>query len=379
VRERENKQILGEFMKTIFELAMSDFAVDQYEAVIRAKSGVLMAMGEPGTAKDAVFKSIADRNDWNYIDIRLSQIDEVEVGGMPKVISKNGVDVMSYAVPEWAIDANSKPTLIHFSELNRAKLEVRNAVLQVLNERTIGHKFSFNDTVYMCASGNLGDEDGTEVEEMDGALTNRMVFRRHNMTINEWVGNFAKDNVIEEIVSFITTNEGYFYRKGNDNDQAYASPRSWTNLSNFIKNTLGKNYDIESVKQLVSKFGNSYVGVASVKFLRWLEDFSVVSVKDVMTNFSKVKSAVEAMDRNRKEEIFSEIKNKIFGNFSEKVVKNVVSFLKLLDDDIIANYVSYSVDLATEGGEKAGKYSQRNLKILKKEFPKEFEYVVENL
>ena len=37
----------------------------------------------------------------------------------------------------------------------------------MLHERGIGTEFKFNDNVLMIASGNLGDEDGTDVEEFD--------------------------------------------------------------------------------------------------------------------------------------------------------------------------------------------------------------------
>jgi hypothetical protein len=40
-----------------------------------------------------------------------------------------------------------------------------------LLEREIGTAFKFNDNVLMMSSGNLGDEDGTDVEEFDSEQT----------------------------------------------------------------------------------------------------------------------------------------------------------------------------------------------------------------
>jgi len=105
------------------------------------------------------------------------------------------VKTLKHVVPEWAIKANMKPTLIHFEELNRSTLQVRNAALQLLLEREIGAFFKFNDSVYMMSSGNLGEEDGTDVEEFDQALNNRLIHYTHDMPFPEWKKEFADENV----------------------------------------------------------------------------------------------------------------------------------------------------------------------------------------
>ena len=161
----ENKllpEALKNRMNTLTEMEKT------YFQVMWAKYGVLNITSKPGVAKSAIGKSIADKMEFKYRDIRLTMVDETDVGLYPSVseIELDGqmIKCLDFVVPRWAIEANKQPTIIHFEELNRASQQVRNAALQILLERQIG-EFKFNDNVLMMSSGNLGDEDGTDVEE----------------------------------------------------------------------------------------------------------------------------------------------------------------------------------------------------------------------
>jgi len=154
-----------------------------YYQVMKAKSGVLFITAKPGVAKSAIARSIADKMDMAYEDVRLSMSDETDFK-FPHITTIDDVKVSDYAVPRWAFEANKRPTILHFEELNRAPQFVRNAALQILLERQIGnHKF--NDNVLMMASGNLGDEDGTDIEEFDSALNNRLIHYPHTLSYQE--------------------------------------------------------------------------------------------------------------------------------------------------------------------------------------------------
>jgi MoxR-like ATPase len=108
----------------------------KYFAIMWAKYGVLNITSKPGVAKSAIGRSIADKMNFRYIDIRLSMVDETDVGLYPTVseVETDGkmVKCLDFVVPRWAIEANKQPTIIHFEELNRASQQVRNAALQML-------------------------------------------------------------------------------------------------------------------------------------------------------------------------------------------------------------------------------------------------------
>ena len=123
----------------------------KYFSIMWAKYGVLNITSKPGVAKSALGRSIAEKMGFRYIDIRLSMVDETDVGLYPSVseveVDGKKVKCLDFVVPRWAIEANKQPTIIHFEELNRASQQVRNAALQMLLEREIGMDFKFNDNV----------------------------------------------------------------------------------------------------------------------------------------------------------------------------------------------------------------------------------------
>jgi hypothetical protein len=45
------------------------------------------------------------------------------------------------------------------------------------------------------SSGNLGDEDGTDVEEFDSALNNRLIHINHTLDVQEWL-DYAEEKIV---------------------------------------------------------------------------------------------------------------------------------------------------------------------------------------
>lgn len=336
----------------------------EYFNIMKTKSGVLFISSKPGLAKSSIAKNIANVMGFRYMDIRLSMVDETDVGLYPNIeeieIDEKAIKCLSFVVPKWAVIANTQPTIIHFEELNRASLNVRNAALQILLEREIGTEFKFNDNVFMLCSGNLGEEDGTDVEEFDSALNNRLIHVKHDLGFEEWIERFAKENVHPLIVSFIKNHAEYLYRKdGTQNDdspKAYATPRTWTFLSEYILSTVemlhgtsreeqmnGK-FDLEIIRELVNKVGTSYIGTSCVKFIKYLDETMRLSLNDILNDFPRVKGAIEKSNRDKKSELLNQLKQQEITKFSDKQVANVIGFLEMVDEDERVGYITDVID-----------------------------------
>ena len=205
-----------------------------------ARKGVPFLTSRPGIGKSAIWKTIAKKMRCAYFDIRLSMADETDMQFPNLVFSdKYSVHVIEHAIPEWATGANDVPAIVHFEELNRSPRQVRNAALQVLLDRAIGPRFQFNDNVFLVSSGNLGDEDNTDVDEMDSALNNRLIHIKHTLSFTEWE-DWAKGNIHPDIITFHRVKESaYFLSSIKDTENAYATPRSWEMLSEAIVNNFG--------------------------------------------------------------------------------------------------------------------------------------------
>ena len=326
----------------------------EYLAIMWPKYGVLNITSKPGVAKSAIGLSIANKLGMKYIDIRLSMVDETDVGLYPNVseivVDGKSIKCLDFVVPRWAIESNRQPTIIHFEELNRASQQVRNAALQILLERCIGMDFKFNDNVLMMSSGNLGDEDGTDVEEFDAALNNRLIHIDHVLGVEEWLKNFAVDKCHRLIVSYIKTHPEQIY-KTSDNMKGYATPRSWTMLSKFITDNYGKEASARDFLPLLRKVAHGYVGNSAMKFLQYCEDMLNISIQDVINNYDGVKKDLAKYNRDKNSELIQSLKEIDISTLNDKQLGNIVKFLGGVGDDEKTAYLLWILDNVANIGE----------------------------
>jgi hypothetical protein len=321
-----------------------------YFLMMWGKYGVLYLKSEPGIAKSAIIRSICQKLDYQFIDIRLSMRDEIDVGLYPELSSIEvlGKDIkcLDFVPPKWAIRSNLKKTIIHFEELNRTTLQVRNAALQILLERSIGEEFKFNDHVLMVASGNLGsegdDSDGTDVEEFDSALNNRLIHVRHTLTTEEWFSGFALENIHKSIIDFIKAYPDMMYKRGGSD--TFATPRSWTMLSEFIVKSFGKDIDNKTILPILKAISFNYVGPSSIRYIQYMEDMLKLNLSDILNDWENTKYELEKYDRSKKSELIQSLKEVNLNKLSDKQLDNLKNFLNSVNDDELMSYLIYIID-----------------------------------
>lgn len=347
----------------------------KYYKMMNGKSGVLYISSAPGYAKSAIMRSIANKMGYQYFDIRLSMVDETDVGLFPTIdeemIGDSKQRMLCHVAPRWAYMSNTAPTIIHFEELNRSTLAVRNAALQMLLEREIGTFFKFNSNVMMCASGNLGEEDGTDVEEFDQALNNRLIHIEHTLPYPEWVEQYAKVNVCPVIVQFLKSYTEHYYKKPEEKNQkhkAYATPRSWTFLSDYIFENYGeweKLTDINGKEiledgepKMVKKFpgirswvndikeiGHGYVGASFARFIRYCEDTLKITLDDVLDNFDEREDDIKTFNRDKKSELLTNMKERKISQLKPKQIENLIKFIGTVSYDEVVGYLLHVIDI----------------------------------
>jgi hypothetical protein len=320
----------------------------KYFMTMWPKSGVMYITSKPGIAKSAIAREIADKMGFKYLDIRLSMVDETDVGLYPNITTVDNagemVKCLDFVVPRWAIESNKQPTIIHFEELNRSQLPVRNAALQILLERCIGTEFKFNDTVLMMASGNLGDEDGTDVEEFDNALNNRLIHFNHTLGADEWIDGFAKENCHSSIVSFIKAYPEKLYQNPTENSKAYATPRSWRFLSDFITMNFGKDASPREFLPTLQEVAHGYIGNGAQRFLQYCQEMVNITIQDIIDRFDKVEKELDKYNRDKNSELIQSLKEYDIKKLSDKQLENVTKFLKRVGHDELTAYLLHVLD-----------------------------------
>jgi hypothetical protein len=195
----------------------------------------------------------------------------------------------------------------------------------------------------MISSGNLGDEDNTDVEEFDAALNNRLIHYKHTLSLEEWIDGFAQEKVHGMVVSYLKSHPENLY-KTSESAQAYATPRSWTFMSDFIIANYGKESSPREFLPLLKEIAPSYVGNSALKFIQYCEDMLNINIMDVVNNYDKVKKDLERYNRDKKSELIQSLKEMDITKLDEKQLSNVTKFLKSVGDDELTSYLLFILD-----------------------------------
>lgn len=343
------------------------------------KSGnVLFLKGAPGTAKSAIPNTISKLMNFQYISLHLAQSDNVDLGQYPVPKTKDDYTIIDYAVPGWAVKANQAPTIIHFEELNRCRQDIQDAALQLLNEREIGTNFKFNENVYMVSSGNLGEEDGTEIKDLDNAMNNRLVHKLHILTLDEWIEGFANENVSKYIISFLKAHPEHYIKVPVEGEVAYPSPRSWTNLDRFFSSMAkGKEPTLQEVEIQAIRCGEGFIGPSIAKFIKYINDMKELNFVDILDHLDEID--LSTLTRPKISEILQQAREFEVEDMKNKQIKNIMKFIQtVIDKDNEDQFVNYAlfvienlniVDLGEFEEKpqtiKLAKWFKKNLNLLK--------------
>jgi hypothetical protein len=195
----------------------------------------------------------------------------------------------------------------------------------------------------MMASGNLGDEDGTDVEEFDSALNNRLIHIPHSLAVEDWLGGYAVESCHKLITSFIKAHPEQMY-KTSDNTKGYATPRSWTMMSKFITKNFGKEADPRAFLPLLKLVAASYVGNSAMKYVQYCEDMLNINIMDVLNDYDRVKEDLKKYNRDKNSELLQSLKEFDLNKLNDKQVANAAKFLKNVGEDELTGYLLFILD-----------------------------------
>jgi hypothetical protein len=203
--------------------------------------------GDPGVGKSAIIKYIALKFGYHFEDVRLSQIDSVDLRGLPtksyeefsdNEVSKENPErgpVVEWAMPDFLVRARrakikeGKPTIFFFDEFNSAMKNTLAAAYQLVLDRKIGCFELGKDDVVMAA-GNF-ETNGGITTMMPTPLANRFVHYNLKVSVNEWLEFAHIAKIHPYIIAFIERNKNLLHTFNEDtigdDEKAFGTPRSW--------------------------------------------------------------------------------------------------------------------------------------------------------
>jgi hypothetical protein len=228
--------------------------VSSLETAIQAGMAVML-YGTPGIGKSDMVRSVAEKLGYELVDIRVSQLDPVDIRGLPTVDRTDPKAPRTiWTLPSWW-PRKGKKTMLFFDELNSGAQAVQAACYQIFLDRALGEEKLPDDTVIVAAGNNL--TDGGVVNQMPTPLKNRILHIDVDVNDEEWCQWAIKSGIRTEVISLIRfkptlLNEFERLNRGAQSDadkevdkrkkrtasykdvKAFATPRTWAFCSKVM-------------------------------------------------------------------------------------------------------------------------------------------------
>jgi MoxR-like ATPase len=181
-----------------------------------------MIWGPPGIGKSSIVSQLAQTNDLEFIDVRLSQLAPTDLRGLP--VADNGIS--KWYPPEFL--PRSGKGILFLDEINMAPPTMQGMAQQLILDRQVG-SYQVPDGWFIWAAGNR-KEDRASVFDMPAPLANRFLHLQVEPDFESFKAYALESNVHEQIIAFLSFRSTLLH-KIDPQQPAWPSPRSWVMAS----------------------------------------------------------------------------------------------------------------------------------------------------
>jgi len=294
----------------------------------------LMLVGPSGVGKSAIVQQVAEEIGYDLEILRLALQEPGDLTGMPDRDRERKKTI--WLKPEWMRDIPCKPGILFLDELNRANVETRQSVFQLLTEwRIHTHPFPPNWVIVSAINPDIGEY---QVETLDPAMIRRFCWLKVEPDVQVWLDWAVQAGIEGDIIEFISAYDDLLYVEEKF-DLSFLKPRqsNWDMLSKLWPYVKRKPYRGEIVMGCVG------ANAASV-FLNFLQSNKARPVRgiDVIYNYMKVRSQYQKQPQDMKyataRQVLSHLANT--QKITDEMALNVAMFLEDSPSELIASFIT---------------------------------------
>ncbi len=196
----------------------------EFQSTLDGHHTPVMLWGPPGIGKSQMVAQVAEEQNIDMIDIRLSQMEPSDLRGIPFRIE----DRVEWAVPSMLPDSKRHGVqgILFLDEITSAPPSVSAAAYQLILDRRLGD-YQVPDGWAIFAAGNRQGDRGVTYS-MPAPLANRFSHYEVDTHLDDWVAWAFKNDIDERIIAFVRFRpELLFDFDPAHNPVAFPSPRSW--------------------------------------------------------------------------------------------------------------------------------------------------------
>lgn len=195
----------------------------------------ILGLGAPGIGKSEIIRQIGAKYGYKVIDIRLAQMSEVEISGLiyPNADRTKTIWLSPEVLPDERRDGPR--TILLLDEITSCTKRVQVAAYQLILDRRIG-QYTLPTGTMVIALGNREDDDGVYIR-LAGPLADRFEIHYIEPHFETWKHDYAIPNKIHKFVlDYLTFKpEALHTQVAGDSNIVFATPRSWTRVSDILK------------------------------------------------------------------------------------------------------------------------------------------------
>lgn len=262
----------------------------------------IMLVGKHGIGKSRILEDYFSKKGDHVVTLFLGQMsDPGDLIGLPEKNSKTGKT--DFMLPYW-FPLDDKPIVLFLDELNRARPEVLQTIMDLTLNRKLAGK-SLPKGSRIISAVNNGNE--YQLTDLDPALVSRFNIYEFEPTVEDWLLWAEQSEIDSRIINFISENPELLDSSDLENETGNLerSPdrRSWERTSQIIK----RFNELTSIQMPIVSgiIGNR----ATVLFFRFVNEHNIPAAKDILcgtfdTILPKLKK-LSSVD-------FSQVNNSIF-------------------------------------------------------------------
>lgn len=188
--------------------------------------------GSPGIGKSYIVADIAKKYGLELVDVRLSQMDPVDLRGVPAIRDEQTVWMSPVFFPK---DRDSRGILF-LDELNSAPPSVQAAIYQLVLNRKMGEYELPKGWRIICAGNRISDRG--VVFRLPTPLANRMVHLSIEARFEDFKLFAIRQGIHPFVIGFLGFRPDLLTSEPiseDDSNPAFATPRSYHMLSDVLK------------------------------------------------------------------------------------------------------------------------------------------------
>lgn len=291
----------------------------------------IMLTGKHGIGKSQILERFFTSRGERVVILFLGQMsDPGDLIGLPRLDEVAGKTIF---IPPYWFPTDGKPVVLFLDELNRARPEVLQTIMDLTLNRTLaGRKLPEGSRVISA----VNDGEEYQLTDLDPALVSRFNIYEFKPTAQEWLLWAAKAGLDSRVIDFISENpdmlDGAAFTREDQGLEKSPDRRGWERVSKVLQTN--------EVTALLKTVIAGIIGMpAASKFFATINQKRLPSAKDILLgDFAKQKSAIKKCTTPElasvNESVFRFIETKGYDAKDEaKVIENFAAYFEFLSGE----------------------------------------------